>query len=59
MPIPLAGTGLLFLTLAVFLFFNGLLGEVVYLTGDTRNEDFTNITRDDTQDRHIPGSNQD
>jgi len=59
MPIPLAGTGLLFLTLAVFLFFNGVLGELVYLTGDTKYEDFANITRVDTHDQNEPVSNQD
>jgi len=59
MSIPLAGTGLLFLTLAVFLFFNGVLGELVYRTGDTKYKDFVNITRVDTQDRHGPASNRD
>jgi glycosyltransferase involved in cell wall biosynthesis len=42
--IPLAGTGLLFVTLAIFLFFNGILGELVYKTGDTRTEDFARMT---------------
>ena len=59
LPIPVAGTGLLFLTLAVFLFFNGVLGELVYRTGNTKYEDFANITLDDTEDRSEPGSNQD
>jgi len=43
-PIPLAGTGLLFITLSIFLFFNGVLGELVYDTGDTRNEDFASVS---------------
>jgi len=43
-PIPLAGTGLLLLALAAFLFFNGLLGELIYLTGDTGTEDFARVT---------------
>jgi hypothetical protein len=43
-PIPLAGTSLLFITLSVFLFFNGVLGELVYHTGDTRTEDFAKVT---------------
>lgn len=43
-PISLAGTGLLFVTLSVFLFFNGVLGELVYRTGDTRTEDFARMT---------------
>jgi glycosyltransferase involved in cell wall biosynthesis len=43
-PIPLAGTGLLLIALAVFLFFNGLLGELIYLTGDTGTEDFARVT---------------
>lgn len=43
-PISLAGTGLLFLTLSAFLFFNGVLGELVYKTGETRNEDFARVS---------------
>lgn len=43
-PISLAGTGLLFLTLSAFLFFNGILGELVYKTGETRNEDFARVS---------------
>jgi glycosyltransferase involved in cell wall biosynthesis len=43
-PIPLASTGLLFLALAAFLFFNGALGELVYRTGNTRTEDFARVT---------------
>ena len=43
-PIPLAGTALLFIALSVFLFFNGVLGELVYHTGDTRSEDFARMT---------------
>lgn len=44
LPISLAGTGLLFLTLSAFLFFNGVLGELVYKTGETRNEDFARVS---------------
>lgn len=43
-PISLAGTGILFVTLSVFLFFNGILGELVYHTGNTRTEDFAQMT---------------
>jgi len=37
---PLTGTGLLFMILALFLFFDGALAELVYRTGDTRPKDF-------------------
>lgn len=43
--VPVMGTGLLFLTLSVFLFFNGVLGELVFGTGDTRNEEFARLIR--------------
>jgi hypothetical protein len=43
-PMSLAGTGLLFVTLSVFLFFNGVLGELVYHTGETRTEEFATMT---------------
>ena len=58
-PIPVAGTGLLFLTLAVFLFFNGVLGELVYRTGNTKYEDFARITLVDTEDRNDSDSSHD
>ncbi len=41
-----SGTGLLFLTCAGFLFFNGLLGELVYKTGDTRMDDFARLIQE-------------
>jgi len=44
--VPIVGTGLLFLTLAIFLFFNGILGELVYGTGDTREEEFARLIQD-------------
>ena len=40
----IAGTGLLFLVLALFLFFNGALGELIYQTGDIRPDDFIQHT---------------
>jgi glycosyltransferase involved in cell wall biosynthesis len=43
--LSIVGTGLLFFTLAIFLFFNGVLGELVYGTGDTRTEDFARLIR--------------
>lgn len=46
MSIPIIGTGLLFLALSIFLFFNGILGALVYETGGTRNEDFAGLIRD-------------
>lgn len=44
--VPIVGTGLLFITLSIFLFFNGILGELVYTTGDTRQEDFAHLIQD-------------
>ena len=44
--IPIMGTGLLFMTLSIFLFFNGILGVLIYETGDTRNEAFAGLIRD-------------
>ena len=44
--LPIMGTGLLFLTLSVFLFFNGMLGELVFGTGENRNEEFAQIMRE-------------
>jgi glycosyltransferase involved in cell wall biosynthesis len=52
-PMPMAGTGLLFIALSMFLFFNGVLGELVYDTGDTGTEDFARMTmseRSNTED---------
>jgi glycosyltransferase involved in cell wall biosynthesis len=43
---PLAGTGLLFMILALFLFFDGALAELVYRTGDTRPKDFVGFQVD-------------
>lgn len=43
--ISMMGTGLLFFTLSIFLFFNGILGELVYGTGETRTEDFARLMR--------------
>lgn len=45
---PLTGTGLLFIVLALFLFFDGALAELVYNTGDTRPTDFAGIGKIDT-----------
>jgi len=36
----------LFLTLSIFLFFNGILGALIYETGGTRNEEFAALIRD-------------
>jgi glycosyltransferase involved in cell wall biosynthesis len=44
--VPIVGTGLMFLTLSIFLLFNGVLGELVYDTGATRNEEFASLIRD-------------
>jgi len=41
---PITGTGLLFLVLALFLFFNGALGQLIYETGETRPDDFIRHT---------------
>ncbi|MGI9225467.1 MAG: glycosyltransferase family 2 protein [Woeseiaceae bacterium] len=52
-PMSLAGTGLLFVTLSVFLFFNGVLGELVYHTGETRTEDFAGMTVSEHVDSEV------
>lgn len=54
--VPIVGTGLMFLTLSIFLFFNGVLGELVYDTGATRNEEFASLIRD--VDQHDSGTVQ-
>jgi len=46
MSIPIIGTGLLFFALSIFLFFNGILGALIYETGGTRNEEFAALIRD-------------
>jgi glycosyltransferase involved in cell wall biosynthesis len=53
-PVPIVGTGLLFLTLSIFLFFNGVLGELVYTTGDTRQEEFAHLIQDVDAGRRMP-----
>lgn len=42
MPVPLAGTGVLFASLSIFLVLNGALAELVYKTGDV---DFTSLAK--------------
>ncbi len=42
--LPVAGSGLLFLALALFLFFGGVLGELIFKTGDVRPQFFASLT---------------
>ena len=42
--LPLAGTGVLLLTLAVVLLFGGVFGELVFKTGDIRPSQFAALT---------------
>jgi glycosyltransferase involved in cell wall biosynthesis len=50
-PLPLAGTALLSLSLAVFLIFSGAVGEMIYGTGDTPVEKFAKITSTEMTNR--------
>jgi hypothetical protein len=42
--LPVAGSGLLFLALALFLFLGGALAELVFKTGDVRPRQFAALT---------------
>jgi glycosyltransferase involved in cell wall biosynthesis len=42
--LPIAGSGVIFLTSALILFFSGALGELVYKFGDVREQDFARLT---------------
>lgn len=42
--LPVAGSGLLFMALALFLFFGGVLGELIFKTGDIRPQFFASLT---------------
>jgi glycosyltransferase involved in cell wall biosynthesis len=44
MSLPFVGTGILLLTLAIMLWMGGLLGELVYYTGDMDLSQFTGVT---------------
>ena len=46
MPVPLAGTGVLFGVLAVFLVMSGLLAELIYRTGDVDVDRMSMLTLD-------------
>jgi glycosyltransferase involved in cell wall biosynthesis len=43
--LPVAGSGVLFLALALFLFFGGALAELVFKTGDVRPAQFAALTQ--------------
>jgi glycosyltransferase involved in cell wall biosynthesis len=45
LPLPVAGTGLIFLTSAVILVSAGAFGELVYKTGDMREHQFARLTQ--------------
>ncbi len=42
--LPIAGSGLLFLSLGFMLFLSGAIGELIFKTGDIRPEEFAEIT---------------
>jgi hypothetical protein len=44
LPLPVAGSGLIFLLAAFMLVLGGVLGELVYKTGDMRELDFSRLT---------------
>jgi len=44
MSLPVAGTGVLLLTSAFILFCGGVLGELIYHSGDVRDQDFSRLT---------------
>jgi glycosyltransferase involved in cell wall biosynthesis len=43
-PLPVAGTGVLLLTSAFILVCGGVLGELIYRSGDVREQDFSRLT---------------
>lgn len=45
MPLPLAGTGVIFLSSAVILLCSGVLAELIYSRGDTRDREFFRLTQ--------------
>ena len=45
MPLPIAGTGLIFLASAFISMLSGALGELVYKLGDLREHDFARLTQ--------------
>jgi glycosyltransferase involved in cell wall biosynthesis len=45
MSVPVSGTGLIFLTGAMILFFSGAIAEIVHKTGDFHERDFARLTR--------------
>jgi glycosyltransferase involved in cell wall biosynthesis len=59
LPLPIAGTGLIFLTSAVILVSAGAFGELVYKTGDMREHQFARLTQRVQRSRPsgIEGSN--
>ncbi len=44
MPLPVAGTGVLLLMSAFILVCGGVLGELIYRSGDVRDQDFSRLT---------------
>jgi glycosyltransferase involved in cell wall biosynthesis len=43
-PLPIAGSGVIFLSAAITLFFSGALGELVYKMGDVREHRYARLT---------------
>lgn len=44
LPLPVAGSGVIFLTAAIILVSSGFLAELVYRVGDSRERDFSRLT---------------
>ena len=44
LPLPVAGSGLIFLMAALMLMLSGILGELIYKLGDMRERDFSRLT---------------
>ena len=44
LPLPVAGSGLIFLLASLILMLGGVLGELVYKLGDVREQDFSRLT---------------
>jgi hypothetical protein len=45
LPLPVAGAGIILLFSAFMLFCSGVVGELVYKLGDTRDVDFSRLTQ--------------
>ena len=51
--IPIAGTGLFYVTLSLFLIFGGALGELIIRTGVSQAPKFSLLTANEIQHEHL------